>query len=96
MRFVNVRHKGLKGLIERGDTRLIDSQYAKKIQYMITFLTLMSGEEELFALNRWRVHRLKGTREGTWSFSVSNNWRLTFDVDVSGAIRNLDLEDYHD
>jgi toxin HigB-1 len=32
--------------------------------------------------------------EGTWSLSVSGNWRLTFDVE-DGEIANLDLEDYH-
>src|SRR5690348_16759914 len=28
----------------------------------------------------WRVHKPRGDRAGTWSFSVSGNWRLTFDV----------------
>lgn len=42
----------------------------------------------------WRVHRLAGDRAGTWSISVSGNWRITFDV-VDGEICNLDLEDYH-
>jgi proteic killer suppression protein len=42
----------------------------------------------------WRIHQLKGDREGTWSISVSGNWRLTFDIEV-GAVCKLDLEDYH-
>ena len=42
----------------------------------------------------WRVHRLTGDRAGTWSISVSGNWRLTFDI-RQGEICNLDLEDYH-
>jgi len=42
----------------------------------------------------WRFHRLVGDRAGTWSISVSGNWRITFDV-VDGEICNLDLEDYH-
>jgi len=25
----------------------------------------------------WRIHQLKGERAGTWSISVSGNWRLT-------------------
>lgn len=41
----------------------------------------------------WRVHRLAGDRAGTWSISVSGNWRITFDI-VDGEISNLDLEDY--
>jgi proteic killer suppression protein len=42
----------------------------------------------------WRIHRLVGDRAGTWSISVSGNWRITFDI-VGGEISNLDLEDYH-
>jgi proteic killer suppression protein len=42
----------------------------------------------------WRVHQLKGDRAGTWSISVSGNWRLTFDV-RQNEICDLDLEDYH-
>ena len=39
-------------------------------------------------------HQLKGDRAGTWSISVSGNWRLTFDI-REGEMCNLDLEDYH-
>ena len=42
----------------------------------------------------WRIHQLTGDRAGTWSLSVSGNWRITFDL-VDGEICNLDLEDYH-
>lgn len=42
----------------------------------------------------WRVHQLTGGRAGTWSISVSGNWRITFEI-VNGEIENLDLEDYH-
>jgi len=41
-----------------------------------------------------RVHQLRGDRAGTWSISVSGNWRLTFDI-RQGEICNFDLEDYH-
>ena len=42
----------------------------------------------------WRVHQLRGDRAGTWSISVSGNWRLTFEVQQN-EICDLDLEDYH-
>ena len=32
--------------------------------------------------------------DGTWSISVSGNWRLTFDI-RQNEICDLDLEDYH-
>lgn len=42
----------------------------------------------------WRIHQLIGDRSGTWSISVSGNWRITFEIE-DGEISNLDLEDYH-
>jgi len=42
----------------------------------------------------WRIHQLKGNRAGTWSISVTGNWRLIFDIE-QGEISNLNLEDYH-
>jgi toxin HigB-1 len=40
---------------------------------------------------------LKGERKGTWSLTVTANWRLTFKVQIKpeAAITDLDFEDYH-
>jgi proteic killer suppression protein len=40
------------------------------------------------------AYLLAGDRAGTWSISVSGNWRITFTIE-RGEITNLDLEDYH-
>ncbi len=42
----------------------------------------------------FRLHPLKGRRAGTWSISVSRNWRITFRFD-HGDIYDVDYEDYH-
>jgi proteic killer suppression protein len=42
----------------------------------------------------WRIHQLTGARAGTWSISVSGNWRITFEI-VNDEIHGLGLEDYH-
>lgn len=42
----------------------------------------------------WRIHQLSGDRAGTWSISVSGNWRIIFDLE-NEEICHLDLEDYH-
>jgi proteic killer suppression protein len=37
-----------------------------------------------------------GDRKGTWSLSVTKNWRLTFRIDqIEIEIIDLDYEDYH-
>jgi proteic killer suppression protein len=42
----------------------------------------------------YRLHQLKGDRAGTWSVSVSGNWRVTFTFVGEDAF-DVDLEDYH-
>ena len=40
--------------------------------------------------------RLTGGRKGTWSLTVTANWRLTFRIDrEEREIVDLDYEDYH-
>nr|WP_294507484.1 type II toxin-antitoxin system RelE/ParE family toxin [uncultured Rhodopila sp.] len=42
----------------------------------------------------WRIHQLRGDRAGTWSISVSGNWRITFGIEA-GEITDLNLENHH-
>ena len=37
---------------------------------------------------------VEGRPAGTWSISVSGNWRITFEIE-QGEMCNLNLEDYH-
>ena len=40
------------------------------------------------------LHPLKGVRKGTWSVTVSGNWRVTFAFSEKDA-DEVDYEDYH-
>jgi plasmid maintenance system killer protein len=63
---------------------------------MVTFLQEMEDARELRNVPSWRVHQLTGDRRGTWSLTVTRNWRLTFRIDrTAGEILDLDYEDYH-
>ena len=42
----------------------------------------------------YRLHRLKGDRNGFWSISISGNWRLVFRFD-DGDVCDVELVDYH-
>jgi proteic killer suppression protein len=47
-------------------------------------------------LPSWKAHTLTGDRKGTWSLSVTANWRLTFRIDTTEReIYDVNLEDYH-
>ena len=63
---------------------------------MLAYLDNIEELEELRALANWKAHILTGDRKGTWSMSVTRNYRLTFRIDAAeGEICDLNLEDYH-
>jgi proteic killer suppression protein len=69
---------------------------AEKLRRMISFLQDMEKEAELKTVPSWKAHQLTGDRKGTWSLSVTKNWRLTFRISqIEIEIIDLDYEDYH-
>jgi len=94
MQIERVRHRGLKRFIEDDDTRGIRRDLVSRIRNVLTVLIAATDMDGVQGPPGWRVHQLSGDRAGTWSISVSGNWRITFTVAL-GKISNLDLEDYH-
>jgi proteic killer suppression protein len=62
---------------------------------MIAYLVAIETGDELQVPPNWGAHVLAGNRAGTWSLTVTRNWRMTFRITEAGAIAELDLEDYH-
>ncbi|MCB1921463.1 MAG: type II toxin-antitoxin system RelE/ParE family toxin [Candidatus Competibacteraceae bacterium] len=94
MQIYSVRHKGLKRFIEDDDDRGIRRDLVGRVRNVLTVLMAATDMDGVQGPPGWRIHQLSGDRSGTWSISVSGNWRITFDIE-QGEIANLDLEDYH-
>lgn len=94
MQIQSVQHRGLKRFIEGDDSREIRPDLVKRVRAVLTALIAAASMEAVTGPPGWRIHQLTGDRAGTWSISVSGNWRLTFDIE-EGKICNLNLEDYH-
>ena len=94
MRIRSVRHKGLKRFLEKNNSRGLAGDKVERIRNILTALIAVDNLDDLLALPGWRLHPLTGDRRGTWSISVTGNWRLTFELE-GDEILNLDLEDYH-
>ena len=62
---------------------------------MLAYLVVIESVDELYVPPNFGAHELTGDRAGTWSLTVTRNWRMTFRLDDSGSIVDLDLEDYH-
>lgn len=94
MDIVSARHKGLTRLLETNNSSGFRADMVPKLRRVLTALLSARKMDSLGSLPGWRLHQLKGNRAGTWSISITGNWRLTF-KESGGTITELDLEDYH-
>jgi proteic killer suppression protein len=94
MKIRNVKHKGLRRLLEDDRAAGLPGPLVDKIRKILAFLQDMESTVELQTIPSWKAHQLTGDRKGAWSLFVSKNWRITFRVDETEII-DLDYEDYH-
>jgi proteic killer suppression protein len=87
------RHKGLERFFTSGDGKKIDAKQRDRIQRILDRLDACAKPEDL-NLPGFDFHTLKGDRKGTYSVSVSGNWRITFRHEAGDATE-VNLEDYH-
>jgi proteic killer suppression protein len=90
------RHKGLKQLHEDGSTKGVPSAMADKLRKLLFALETAETLVQVGRFPGWKLHPLKGDRKGSWSLTVTGNWRLIFDYDEqSNSATNIELVDYH-
>lgn len=94
MKVRRIAHRGLRRLYEENTSKGLGADTVDKLRKMLAFLDAMQDPEELRALPTWKAHLLTGDRRGTWSLTVTRNWRMTFRIDGEEII-DLNLEDYH-
>ncbi len=87
------KHKGLEKFYEKGSTKGIQSDHARKLRMQLAALDTAQSIEDM-DIPGYRLHQLKGERKGYWSIAVNANWRLTFEF-VDGNVHILNYEDYH-
>lgn len=89
-----VRHKALRKFFEEGNTKGLPPDLVPRLRRMLSALHAADDLKPLETIPGWRLHALKGDMLGTWSMSVSGNWRLIFKWQ-DGVADDLDLVDYH-
>ena len=87
------KHKGLRKLFETGSRAGIRSEHAARLARILDRLDAAIGPLDM-SLPGYRLHELSGGERGTWSVSVSGNWRVTFAFEGEDAVR-VDYRDYH-
>jgi proteic killer suppression protein len=87
------RHRGLKRLYERGDRRGIRPDLVETVERILTALDSAQAPRAL-DLPGYRLHSLKGDRQGFWAVTVRANWRIIFRFEGTDAF-DVELTDYH-
>jgi proteic killer suppression protein len=67
MKILSVKHRGLKRLLEKDDTRGIRPDLANRIRNILAALIAAVDMDGVQGPPGWRIHQLTGDRAGTWS-----------------------------
>ena len=94
MRIRTIKHRGLRRFVEVDDARELNVELVNRIRNIVAALVVADSMSDVQGPPGWRLHMLKGNMAGTWSVSVSGNWRITFRVE-NDEITDLNFEDYH-
>ena len=85
--------QGAEKLYEDDSAAKVSPDHADKLRRILARLDAASSPQDM-DLPGYRLHELKGQREGTWSVRVSGDWRVTFRFE-GGRATDVDFEDYH-
>ncbi len=66
--------------------------FQKRFEYLAALDTAATIKD--MDIPGFRFHPLKGERKGSWSITVSGNWRVTFEF-RDGNAYIINYEDYH-
>lgn len=87
------KHKGLKRFFETGSVAGVRPTHRQKLRMRLAALDTANQIEDM-DLPGFRLHPLKGGRQGQWAIDISRNWRITFEF-VNGDAYIINYEDYH-
>jgi proteic killer suppression protein len=87
------RHKGLQEFFFTGKKRSIQPDHANKIARLLDRLDASVNAMDM-NLPGFRLHKLSGKEQVTWSVWVNGNWRITFEFQGEEA-HVVDYRDYH-
>lgn len=90
---MRLTHRGLRRLAEQDDARSVPQSLIRRIRRILTELDAAQSAQDM-NLPGYRLHPLKGARQGQWSIRISGNWRIVFRFENGEAV-DVDLVDYH-
>ncbi len=87
------KHKGLKKYFQTGSVAGVQAKHQRKLRMQLVAIDTAQEIDDI-NLPGFKLHPLKGDRDGIWSITVNGNWRITFEF-IDGNAYILNYEDYH-
>lgn len=87
------KHKGLKKYFETGSASGIQAKHQRKLRMQLAAIDTAQEIDDI-NLPGFKLHPLKGNRDGVWSITVNGNWGITFEF-IDGNAYILNYEGYH-
>lgn len=95
MEIESIRNKSLRAFFTEGKAKGLPGDLVDRLAKMLAFIAAADDLGELNTPPNYGLHALTGNRSGEWAMTLNRNWRMTFSLNESGALIDLDLEDYH-
>lgn len=90
---ISFAHKGLKLFYNDDDPSKLPALQLPKIRLILTRLDAAT-HPEIMRVPGYKFHELTGNRKGTYSVTVTGNYRITFSFVGENAV-DVNYEDYH-
>ena len=88
------RSKKLRRFFEADDAAGLPAGQVEKIADILAAIDTAEQPADIALFPGWRLHPLKGELKGSWSVTITGNWRLIFRFEDGDAFE-VDLVDYH-
>jgi proteic killer suppression protein len=89
----NIRHKGLRLLYEKDQTKGVRQDQIRRLRAILARLEASTTPADM-DFPGLRLHPLSGDLSGFYAVDVSGNWRVIFRFEGEDAT-DIDLIDYH-
>jgi proteic killer suppression protein len=86
--------KETQQLYVKGKSRRIPSDLMKRAVRRLEYINLATTLKDLRVPPSNRLHALKGDREGQFSISINEQWRICFRF-IDGDAYDVEIIDYH-
>ena len=83
-----------QSLYVTGKSRRLPADILKRARRKLEYVDLATRLDDLRVPPGNRLHRLGGDRQGQYSISVNDQWRICFRL-VDGDAHEVEITDYH-